>query len=128
MKQIISELEKIIETLKKINYEKVENNIPKMLDGVYMNDNLNLIRRKDIVAKLTSMEADILKYLVKHEGIATHQELTNMIYGYDVEYDPYISKTIRQHVYKINQKAKGILKIKSVYGRGYILLEEEDDN
>lgn len=79
------------------------------------------IKRKDREAELTSLEAELLKYLIAHKDeVVTRENLLEKIWGYE-KYPT--TRTIDNHILKLRKKIeenpatpKHIL---SVYGEGY---------
>ncbi|MCK4430206.1 MAG: response regulator transcription factor, partial [Candidatus Aminicenantes bacterium] len=79
------------------------------------------VKRKDKELDLTSLEAEILKYFIAHQGeVITRESLLDKIWGYE-KYPT--TRTIDNHILKLRKKIetdpshpKYIL---SIYGEGY---------
>lgn len=79
------------------------------------------IKRKDREAELTSLEAELLKYLIAHKDeVVTRENLLEKIWGYE-KYPT--TRTIDNHILKLRKKIEenpaNPKHILSVYGEGY---------
>jgi len=79
------------------------------------------VKRKDKELDLTSLEIEILKYLIAHrEEVVTREALLDKIWGYE-RYPT--TRTIDNHILKLRKKIEGDPShpeyILSVYGEGY---------
>jgi len=79
------------------------------------------IKRKDKELDLTSLEIEILKYFIAHQGeVVTREALLDKIWGYE-KYPT--TRTIDNHILKLRKKIEGDPShpeyILSVYGEGY---------
>ncbi len=79
------------------------------------------VRHKGKELDLTSLEAEILKYFISHQGeVVTRRALLDKIWGYE-KYPT--TRTIDNHILKLRKKIEGDpshpKSILSVYGEGY---------
>ncbi len=79
------------------------------------------VRRKGQEFELTSLEVDILKYLISHQGkVVTREALLDKVWGYD-KFPT--TRTIDNHILKLRKKIEDDPSrprhIFSVYGEGY---------
>jgi len=79
------------------------------------------VRRREREFDLTSLEIDILKYLIAHKGeVVSREALLNKVWGY--EKFP-TTRTIDNHILKLRKKIEDDPSrprhIFSIYGEGY---------
>ena len=84
------------------------------------------VRRENKELKLTSLEVEILRYLIEHRGeVATREALLDKIWGY-AKFPT--TRTVDSHILKLRKKIEkdpsNPKHIQSVYGEGYRFVDD----
>ena len=110
--------------LRRIQREKKE--VPKVFvyEGVEIDFAHFVIRREGKEWEITSLEAEILKYFIAHQGeVVSRSDLLDKVWGYD-KYPT--TRTIDNHILKLRKKIEKDSAhpciIVSMYGEGYRFL------
>lgn len=92
--------------------EKIQKEILSVIidDGIELNMFDKIVKSDNEQVKLTSMEADLLFYLMTSHKQVTKEDLLSEIWGYS---NASHTKTIENHIYKLRNKAPFLKKILS---------------
>lgn len=83
---------------------------------------------KGMDISLTIMEFDFLTYLIKnHKRALSRDELLNQIWGFDSEVDTRVTDDIVKRIRKKLETAQSGVKIKTVWGFGYKIVDGSTD-
>lgn len=111
----------ILELISRVNarFRLQKNEI--IYKDIKLNENTHIAYRADQELDLTNMEFNILKYLLKNEGMVVSREnISKVLYQTDNTIE---SRTIDMHIASLRKKLKDKDSsiIKTVYGLGYII-------